>query len=371
LAQGKDGDEVQAVASSGRREHRIRIMKLGIVSIFLPEKSGIAIYSNNLVDHMRGVNDLEIVTIGTLKSNADYRIKLDSLGLFKNLNKIIEKESLEIIHFQYNASLYGKYTLNFPILRALKRIRAPKIVTLHEVQLGSQTVKEKILSSIENKIVGYANRIITHSGNQAELINKQYRTKKAECIYHGMEVKINIPKKGKNILFFGMISEGKGVTYLIKSMDYLKGYKLKIAGMPITEKYKNKILEEKEKTKNCKAIELELGWVTEKEKDLLYRWASIVVLPYTWAPYQSGVLHDALSYGIPAVVTRVGAIWEIVEKFHLGITVEPEKPAGLAEGIEQVYNNYNSYKCGILIYSNEANWKTTGSNHIKLYSSIV
>jgi len=347
------------------------MMKVGIVSTFLPEKSGIAIYSNNLVDNMRGVNDLEVVTIGTLKSNTDYRIKLDSLELFKDLNKIIEKESPEIIHFQYIASLYGKYTLNLPFLRALKRIRAPKIVTLHEVQIDSQTVKEKILSSIENKVVGYANRIITHTGNQAELINKRYRTKKAECVYMGMEVKGNMPQKGKNILFFGMLSEGKGVTYLIRSMDYLKGYKLKIAGMPITEKYKNKILQEKEKAKNSKEIEMELGWVAEKEKDSLYRWANIVVLPYTWAPYQSAVLHDALSYGIPVVVTRVGAICEIVEKFHLGITVEPKKPAGLSEGIEQVHSNYNSYQYGILKYSNEANWKTTGSHHIKLYSSIV
>jgi glycosyltransferase involved in cell wall biosynthesis len=347
------------------------MMKVGIVSTFLPERCGIAIYSNNLVDNMRGVNDLEIVTIGTLESNADYRIKLDSLGLFKNLNRIIEKESLEIIHFQYIAPFYGKYTLNFPILRALKRIRAPKIVTLHEVQIDRQTVKEKILSSIENKIVGYATRIITHTGSQAEFIDKRYRTKKADCIYMGMEGKNNIPPKGKNILFFGKMSEVKGVTYLIKSMDYLNGYKLKIAGMPMTEKYRNKILEKKEKAKNPNEIELELGWVTEKEKDLLYRWANIVVLPYVWAPYQSAVLHDALSYGIPAVVTRVGAIWEIVEKFRLGVIVEPEQPARLAEGIEHVYNHYSSYKYGIARYGNEANWRTTGSHHIKLYSSIL
>ena len=64
-------------------------LKVGMVSYYPPEQCGIAIYTTNLLKHLKGV---EVVTIGTKKSNADYRIDLTSMFLYSKLQKIIQEQ---------------------------------------------------------------------------------------------------------------------------------------------------------------------------------------------------------------------------------------------------------------------------------------
>jgi len=128
--------------------------------------------------------------------------------------------------------------------------------------------------------------------------------------------------------------------------DYLPDFNITIAGKPVTEQYKNQL----ETLAKDKEINLKFNWISEQQKDKLYKWANIVVLPYRWAPYQSAVLHDALSYSLPVVVTKTGAVWELVEEFKLGEIVQPNNPKKLAEGIKKVYSKYSSYAKGIIKY---------------------
>ncbi len=334
-----------------------------MVSRFLPEKDGIAIYTENLVKSIKS----NIIKIGTTKSKKAYKLKFDSLNFYKELNKIIKKEKLDIIHFQYIAPWYGRYSLNYPLIKTLKKIKIPKIVTLHEVQYSNKGLKNKILERIEKKILKYSNKVIIHTDQQAKFINKKYNTNKAKCIYMGVDIKKNNPQKGKNILFFGMMSEGKGVIDLIKAKGYLPEYRLKIAGRPVTKKYKNMVL----KSAKNKDIDIILGWISEKEKEKLYSWANMVVLPYRWAPYQSAVLHDAISYNLPVIATKVGAVWEIVDKFGLGEVTVPKNPKALAENIQKIYNNYQKYKKGLENYRKKANWKNTALEHLKAYNKVI
>lgn len=339
-------------------------MKIGMVSRFLPEKDGIAIYTENLVKNLKNTN---IIKIGTLKSNAKYRLKFNSAYFCKKLKEIIKKERVELIHFQYIAPWYGKYSLNYPLVKALRTIKMPKIVTLHEVQYSNKGLKNKILERIEKKIVKYADKVITHTDQQAEFINKKYNINKAECVYMGVNIKKNKPEKGKNILFFGMMGKGKGIVDLINAKTHLPDYKLKIAGRPVTKDYKKRIL----KAAKNKDIDIKLGWVSEKEKDSLYKWANIVVLPYRWAPYQSAVLHDALSYSIPVVVTKIGAVWEIVDKFKAGTVIKPQKSREIVYGINTTLKNYNKYIKGIRNYQKKANWVNIGKKYVNIYKGIT
>ena len=96
-----------------------------------------------------------------------------------------------------------------------------------------------------------------------------------------------------------------------------------------------------------------------------------MVLPYRWAPYQSAVLHDALSYSLPVVVTKVGAVWEIVDKFKCGVIAKSGNPESIAMGIKKLFLDYDHYRKGIEKYKKEANWLENGKKHIKLYETTL
>ncbi|MBN2454039.1 glycosyltransferase [Candidatus Woesearchaeota archaeon] len=340
-------------------------MKIGVVSKFPEEKDGIAIYSENLCREMKNV-----VRIGDISSTkADYRINFRSLGLGKRLAEIAEKEKLDILHVQHIAAgeFFGKYTLNMPVILALRQ-KVPVVVTLHEVHYKCTGPRQKIICAIQKAIVKKASAIIVHTPLQADFLNRKYRTGKAECIYHGLKKTERRARKGKGILFFGMINSGKGVEYLIEAMKELPGYRLRIVGKPINRDYAEKIRRAAGRAKNA---EVKLGWVSEEEKKRELSKASIMVLPYVWAPYQSGVAANAVSYGIPMVVTKAGWNWEMVEKFRCGEVVEARNAGAIAAGVRKIEGRYGDYIKGINRYRKEADWAEVAKKHVKIYRKIL
>jgi glycosyltransferase involved in cell wall biosynthesis len=343
------------------------MLKIGLLSPFPPEKDGIAIYSDNI---LRGLNKnrKNIVTIGRKGSKSKHIINFKSFSLKKDLEKIIKKEKLSLIHIQYVPTLFGKYNLNYNLINALS-LPIPIIITLHEVHYSNKGIKNKILGHIEKKIIEKANKIIVHTPKQKEFLTKKYKTNKIIVIYHGLRLN-KIPKKEikKNILCFGMISHGKGATYLIKAMKYLQDYNLTIAGSFVDKKTKKEVLSAIETSKA--RIKTDFQWIDEEKKEKYYKNADIIALPHIWAPYQSGILHNAVAWDLPVVVTKVGALYEIVELFKFGEIVRPKNPKSLAEGINKVFKNYNNYKKGLDKYRNCANWSKIAMEHLTLYKKV-
>ena len=109
----------------------------------------------------------------------------------------------------------------------------------------------------------------------------------------------------------------------------------------------------------------------EREKEAYYRWADVIVLPYTWAPYQSGIVTDAAAHGVPVVVTKVGSLWEMTDLFHAGEVVEPKNAKALAAGIRKAMSNYKKYAKGINDYRQAASWQASAKKHIMLYKRII
>jgi len=342
-------------------------MKVGFVSRFSPEKCGIAIYSDNLTRQLKK-SGVDIIRIGTDVSDSDYKVDFRSLNLDKKLKEIVKKESLKLMHFQYIASYFGKYSLNLGFIRALNT-EIPSIVTLHEVQYDVSRLRTKILAGIEKHIIRHSDKVIVHTPNQKVFLDKKYRLApgKTANIFMGLSLNKMHKKRNSNILFFGILNKRKGIEHLIKAADFLSHYKMKIYGNSIDSNYTDFLRRETIRQKN---IELNFNWITERKKKSLFEWADVVVLPYTWASYQSAVLHDAFSYGLPVVVTRIGAIWEIVDAFKCGEIVETNEKS-IAKGIENVLNNYQFYKNGVREYQKRANWTEVAKEHKKLYYDMV
>lgn len=349
-------------------------MRIGMVSKF-GEKDGIAIYSDSLVSALRK-KGMEVITIGAKSSEADYRTDLKSFSLRRSLERIIRKEKLQLLHFQYIAerSYYGLHTLNLNLISALKQ-KVPVAVTLHEVHYKAAGLHERIVKKLEEEVIKRAAAIIVHTKGQQGFIEKAYRTKKARTIHMGVSIHPMHRKKGKNVLFFGMISELKGVEYLIGAMKWLRGYRLRIAGRVISPKYAEYLAMQLKQLKNSgasrKSITMSLGWVPEGKKHEYFENSDILALPYTRNPFQSAVLHDAMSYGLPVVATGRGPIAEIVSEFMCGEVVEPRSSKALAAAIKKVEASYKKCQEGIKRYRKEANWEKVAEKHAKVYEGAI
>ncbi len=342
-------------------------MKIGMLSRFR-ENDGLAIYTDYLVEQL-AKKGIRVVTIGGEKSKSDYKINLQSFSLKKELEKIIEKEKIQLLHVQHIAerNYYGMHTLNINLLMALKQ-KVPVVVSLHELHYQAKGLREIIVRKIEGSIIKRSNAIIVHTKGQKQFLEKAYGFKDANVIHMGIPIHPMHRKKDKNILFFGMLSEHKGIEYLIRAMKYLEGFKLSIAGSVIKKSYAEKIVVEASRTKSTK---IEIGWISDEKKKSLMENADIMALPYLTAPYQSGVLHDAISHGIPVVVTKTGAISEIVEEFNCGEVVEPGNPEQIAEAIKKVDRDYSKYQNAMQKYRKEASWEMSAEKHIELYERIL
>lgn len=327
----------------------------------------------NAYNNLRN-NECSFVKIGTLTSDADYKLNLKSFNLKKKVKQIILKEKLDLIHVQHNYPHYSKL-LNLNLIQTLK-LDIPFIVTLHEVQYPVQglnsEVRINVLRHIEKNLIKNAAKIIVHTPAQRNFLETKYKTSNIKCIYHGLNFLKENQRNGKNILFFGMITSSKGVEYLIESMKELRDCNLIIAGNISKQNkgYGKKLLDTIQKN-HLNNVKIDFRWIPEQEKWNYYRKADVVVLPYNWAPYQSGILHNAISCALPVIVTDVGALPEMVKEFKIGEIIKPRSSSDISTTIRKVLNNYNIYKNGIDMYRKEANWENIAIKHLNFFKEVL
>ncbi len=344
-------------------------MKIGMVSKYPPEEDGIGIYSAELCEELENAG-IGVIKIGDKASTtANYTVNFKLFSLKSRLRQIIEKEQLDLLHIQYIAAYFGKFTLNLNLLLALRQ-KVPIVVTFHEVHTSTTTIQEKVLGFLQKAIAGKADSVITHTRQQKEYLQMKYGKKEAYTVHMGVTLHQMHKLKGKNILFFGMLNYGKGVEHLIRAMNELPHFKLTVAGKAISEDYE-KLLRRTAAENKLGNVKLDIRWVPEEAKIRYLQEADVMVFPYVWAPYQSAAMHNAFSYGIPVVVTDAGAIGEVVKEFRCGRVVEQRSPKALAAGIKGVLGSYDVYQHGIGKYRQEATWEKTAQSHGEIYNQTL
>ena len=171
------------------------------------------------------------------------------------------------------------------------------VIVVHSKYVFAE-LSEQLSSSAKAKI-----HVIAH-GNFISLAEHGYSK------YQAREI-LGWKTEQKVVLFFGMIKANKGLDVLLKAWTYVQSNaKLVIAGRlrKISFEPFQKIIDEKLKGKE---LELMLRQVSNSERDLLFRGADMIVLPYSKI-YQSGVLLMAMSYGIPVIASDAKGFKEIL-----------------------------------------------------------
>ena len=167
------------------------------------------------------------------------------------------------------------------------------------------------------------------------------------CAHLGLD-----PQK-KNLLFFGLIRDYKGLDLLLKAYAPLKDRaELVVAGefYSGSEKYHELAKE--------LGIEEKVTWRTEFVPDSEVKYffcaADLIVQPYKTAT-QSGVTQIAYHFEKPMLVTRVGGLAEIVPDGRVGYVVEPQ-PEAITAALAQFLDDAPDFSEGIKAEKAKYSW---------------
>ena len=144
----------------------------------------------------------------------------------------------------------------------------------------------------------------------------------------------------KNILFFGLIREYKGLDLLIEAFGKLdKSYRLIVAGEPYGsfEKYQKLI----DASPNKENIILNTNYIEDSQVSKYFSSADVCVLPYRSAT-QSGISSISYHFEVPMITTDVGGLRETIGERGTGVIMENGEPATIARAIEDYFAPENA-----------------------------
>lgn len=182
-------------------------------------------------------------------------------------------------------------------------------------------------------------------------------------------------EKEEAVCYAGTLSEGRGVTNLVRAAD-LAGVTLYLAGSFITEEYQ----EELQSMKEWRSVRF-LGYVGRKEVYHMYSKSKIgmcTLLPVGQYAKSSNLptkAYEYMSCEIPVILSDFPYNRKMVEKYQFGEVVNPCDAGKIAEKIRELVADESRCRQmgerGKSLVKNKLNFDVEGKNLTKLYDEIL
>jgi glycosyltransferase involved in cell wall biosynthesis len=262
--------------------------------------------------------------------------RLDPRSLLEvaRLHRLIRRWGADVVHVQETADWRI-------VLLALLNRKRQVVLTIHDVEKHPGE-RRGVQGGLFRLLVRLAKKIIVHGDALREQFLATFPDRKGRVevasIPHGVLSLYRawddpaIREEPHTVLFFGRIAPYKGLEDLIAAQPRVTAAvpqaRFVIAGSGRFEGYRELI-------RDPASFEIHNRFISNEEVPGLFRRAAVVVLPYTEAS-QSGVIPIAYDFEKPVIVTRIGALAEVVEDGISGLVVEPGNPEQLARAIIRV-----------------------------------
>ena len=255
------------------------------------------------------------------------RQPLRQLGLMRRLVRRIQQFNPDLIHLQ-KGHLY--FNLVLPLVR-----RYPLVLSVHDPRIHiGDTVKTP--QWILDLAVRRACRLIAHNIPMKQILADSLRIPEDRISIVPLvaigdaTAASQVEESGHEVLFFGRISNYKGLEYLIRAQPLITARipdaKIVIAGHGDDfAKYRRAMVDPSR-------FEVHHEFVPDGKQAELFRRASVVVLPYVEAT-QSGVIPLAYTFAKPVVATAVGGLPSQVDDGETGFLVPPGDVPALADKV--------------------------------------
>lgn len=358
-------------------------MKIAILSPFYPYRGGLAQLNARLYTELSRRNEVKAFTFTTLYpdflfpgktqyvTEGDSATVIDSIRVLNSINPFsyiktarrINKFAPDILIIPYWMSFlspaYGSVCLFLN-----KKTKVVSLVhnaisherTLIEKPLAkyffnrcdafivmSEPVRKDLLTLHKNpKILLQPHPIYDHYAE---------RTDKASACK-----KLGIRDDKKNLLFFGLIRDYKGLDVLIEAMSGLDdSYQLIVSGESYGsfDKY-TELINQSPLKDNIIVFE---QYIPDEMVSTLFSASDVLVLPYKSAT-QSGVVALAYQMEIPMIATNVGALGSTIESSGTGLVVPTASPSDVAQGVRDFFasGDINNFRKNLIKEKKRLSW---------------
>jgi glycosyltransferase involved in cell wall biosynthesis len=381
-----------------------------------PMPGGVGRYTFNLTKALRKLG-LEVLVVCSDKGDGDfYGLSPTNKDNSQILLNLISQENPDIIHIQYEPSLYGlsfdvrnsKNSMTYLDSFYRKNKSVPIVTTFHTdyqglrhwLNFASKIKKEgrigklgiplrfcirfsyslrnyPVFRNLIREKLTISNTGIMLSHHMSNLFGN------GNVIYHGAEPSIfPQPSKEKARSFFSLPQEKKialavGFKTSTKGWDILKKMNLPNNWIIVinsskshynTENYNMKWKEDSLKRNKNTIIDLQKGFLDDASLSMLFYASDVVLLPYKVIS-ASGVMFDALAHGLPFIATDLKFFNEF-SKQGLGITTK-RRARAFSNAIKTLEKNYSRYIKSINNFKNRLEWEYVAKQHELVYYSVI
>jgi glycosyltransferase involved in cell wall biosynthesis len=316
-------------------------MEVGLYTECLKHKhTGVEIHTSALIGGLKSTPN----TITCFHSNDPQHPRIDGVN-----HSVFYKPPFKIPFYFLASSVFHYNCFNHldvlhlphPDVPYIFKPKVPVVMTIHDVSPfflphfhSSRRVAffRRILPLYLKKVDAV---LASSESTKADLI-KYYKLPedKIHVVHLGLSLKVAaVKKKEPFILYVGTLEPRKNIEGLVRAYAILKSQgftrKLVIAGRN-GWRYENifRLI----KNYNLQDDIICKGYVSEEEKDELYRKAELFVWPSFYEGFGLPVL-EAMARGTPVVTSRVSSMPEVAGE--AAMLVNPESPEDIARGIRE------------------------------------
>jgi D-inositol-3-phosphate glycosyltransferase len=335
---------------------------------------------------------------GSQPAGAGLLRKLTGLGLYyAKLIHYAATSKPKIFHILWNGKLeWFDRTL---LMLYYKCLQKKVVITAHNVNAGRRDSKNTVANRVTLRMqYRLADHIFVHTEKMKVELSEEFGVAAAAITVIPFGINNSVPKttlsqrearhrlgiqdSEKAILFFGRISPYKGLEYLVAAFQELLcrcgDYRLIIAGRPENDarSYWNAIVEKTREDARAGRVLIKADHIPDDETELYFKAADVFVLPYRHI-YQSGILFLGYSFGLPALVSDVGALKSEIVEGKTGFVFRPEDAVDLANVIERyfasdLFGNLNGRRDEIKDFATARHsWNVVGKATMNVYASLL
>ena len=251
--------------------------------------------------------------------------------------------------------------------------RPPQVFTFHE-----RPARGRIGVARERRLLSRMDAVVAHSEHAARRVRDELGfRRRVTIIPHGaldyltrLPDEVPLPPElaavdRPVVLCFGLIRPHKGVDVLLEAFRSVPDAELWIVGMPRMSLAPLREL--------ATDVPDRVRFVPDSEVAAYFRRADLVVLPHLNAE-QSGVLHIALAFGKPLVLSAVGGFPEVAERDRAARLVPPGDAAALASALTELLGDEGERRALAEAAASAAagpySWDAIATRTLDLYRSL-